>query len=74
MGTADLLARPGRRRRPCDAGVRPEHTIAAKLLDRQFGAMAPNCKWAADFTSLWTAEGWLFVAVVMTVFSRRIIG
>ena len=36
--------------------------------------MAPNCKWAADFTYLWTAQGWLYVAVVLDLFSRRIVG
>lgn len=74
MSAAGLVARPRRRRRPCDAGVRQEHTIAPNVLDRQFGAMAPNCKWVADFTYLWTAEGWLFVAVVMDLYSRRIVG
>ena len=33
-----------------------------------------NQKWAADFTYLWTAEGWLFIAVVLDLFSRKIVG
>ena len=74
MSTAQLVARPKRRHRPCDTGIRPEHAIAPNLLARQFGAMAPNCKWVADFTYLWTAEGWLYVAVVLDLFSRRIVG
>ena len=57
MRGAQLVARPRRRRLPCDTGIRPEHAVAPNLLDRQFGAMAPNCKWAADFTYLWTARG-----------------
>ncbi len=36
--------------------------------------MAPNQKWAADFTYIWTAEGWLYVAVVPDLFSPRIAG
>lgn len=36
--------------------------------------MAPNQKWVADFTYVWTAEGWLYVAAVMDLYSRRIVG
>ncbi len=45
MSAAQLVARPKRRRRPCDTGVRPEHAIAPNLLERKFEAPAPNCKW-----------------------------
>jgi putative transposase len=34
----------------------------------------PNLKWVADFTYIWTAEGWLYLAVVLDLFSRRIVG
>jgi putative transposase len=44
------------------------------VLDRIFVAPAPNRKWIADFTYIWTAEGWLYVAVVIDLFSRRVIG
>ena len=44
------------------------------MLDRAFAAARPNRKWAADFTYVWTAEGWLYVAVVLDLFSRRIVG
>ncbi len=37
-------------------------------------ASAPNRKWIADFTYIWTAEGWLYVAVVIDLFSRRVVG
>ena len=71
---AQLVARPRRRRLPCDSGPRPEHCIAANVLDRQFDAAIANAKWVADFTYLWTAEGWLYVAVVLDLFSRRVVG
>ena len=74
MHAAQLVARPRRRRLPFDVGPRPEHAIAPNLLGRQFTAAAANCKWVADFTYLWTAEGWLYVAVVLDLFSRRIVG
>ncbi len=44
------------------------------LLDRTFEASAPNQKWIADFTYIWTAEGWLYVAAVVDLFSRRVVG
>ena len=74
MRSAALRARPRRRARPVDQGVRPVHTLAPNLLDRQFTATAPNQKWVADFTFLWTGEGWLFVAAVLDLFSRRVVG
>lgn len=74
MSRARLVARRRRRVRPGDFGLRPEHAIAPNLLNREFQAAAPNCKWVADFTYLWTAEGWLYVAVVLDLFSRRIVG
>jgi putative transposase len=43
-------------------------------LDRSFEAAAPNRKWIADFTYVWTAEGWLYVAAVVDLFSRRVVG
>ena len=69
-----LWARPRRRARPMDQGDRPEHTLAPNVLDRAFTATAPNQKWVADFTYVWTSEGWLFVAVVLDLFARRVVG
>ena len=69
-----LWARPRRRARPVDTGDRPVHMLAPNVLDRQFTATAPNQKWVADFTYLWTSEGWLFVAVVLDLFARRVVG
>ena len=74
MRLEGLQARPKRRRLPSDTGVRPEHAIAPNILDRQFEANAPNRRWVADFTYVWTAEGWLFLAVVLDLFSRRVVG
>ena len=74
MAAAGLRARRRRRRLPWDAGVRAADAIAPNLLDRQFDAPAPNRRWVADFTYVWTSEGWLYVAVVLDLFSRRIVG
>ena len=48
--------------------------VAPNVLDRTFEAPAPNRKWIADFTYVWTAEGWLYVAAVVDLFSRRVVG
>ena len=44
------------------------------VLDRSFDAPSPNRRWIADFTYIWTAEGWLYVAVVIDLFPRRVVG
>ncbi len=74
MRGAALRARPRRRARPMDTGESALHAIAPNVLDRQFGASAPNQKWVADFTYVWTTEGWLYVAAVLDLFSRRVVG
>ena len=52
----------------------PAHRVAKNLLKQDFTAKAPNQVWAADITSISTAQGWLYLAVVMDLFSRRIVG
>lgn len=48
--------------------------VASNLVQRCFSAEAPNRLWTGDITYVWTAEGWLYLAVVLDVFSRRIVG
>jgi putative transposase len=74
MRTAGLVARRRRRRLPRDTGARPEHAIAPNMLAREFSAHAPNRRWVADFSYLDTAEGWLYVAVVLDLYSRKVVG
>ena len=69
-----LRARPRRRRLPPDLGKRQAAAVAPNVLDRSFEAPAANRKWIADFTYVWTAEGWLYVAAVIDLFSRRVVG
>ena len=69
-----LKARPRRRRLPVDDGEPPTGELAANVLDRKFDAPAPNQKWAADFTYVWTGEGWLYVAVVIDLYARLVVG
>ncbi len=53
---------------------RHSHPVAPNRLDRQFAVSAANTVWAADISYVWTLEGWLFLAVVMDLFSRQIVG
>ena len=48
--------------------------VAANLLNRQFNPDKPNAAWVSDITYVWTYEGFLYVATVMDLFSRRIVG
>lgn len=66
-----LRARPRQRGLPKDRGARS--AVANNVLDRQFQAGAPNQKWVADFTYIWIAEGWLYVATVLGLYSRRVV-
>ena len=48
--------------------------VAANVLDRQFQVSRPNRVWAGDITCFWTGGGWLHLAIVMDLFSRKVIG
>jgi len=48
--------------------------VAANVLGRAFAPTAPNRVWAGDITYVWTTEGWLYLAVVLDLFARRVIG
>jgi len=48
--------------------------IAPNLLDRNFTADQPNQKWAGDISYVWTREGWLYLAVILDLHSRRVVG
>jgi len=51
-----------------------DRPIAPNLLDQDFSTNGPNEKWGVDITYIWTTEGWLYLAIVLDLFSRRIIG
>jgi transposase InsO family protein len=65
-----------RRRRRFKTTTDSKHSlpVAENVLERQFEAPVPNARWAADMTYIWTRQGWLYLAVVMDLFSRRIVG
>lgn len=51
-----------------------ELPVAPNVLQQNFSADAPNQKWVGDITYLWTAEGWLYLAVVIDLYSRLVVG
>lgn len=64
----------GRRKFKVTTNSAHERPVAPNILARDFAASAPNQKWACDMTYIWTTEGWLYLAVVIDLFSRMIIG
>lgn len=76
---ARLMRRHGirgvcRRRAPWRSRAGSSAVVAENLLQRQFHATQPNQKWAGDITAVTTHEGWLYVAVLMDLYSRRVVG
>jgi putative transposase len=68
-----LSARRKRRFRRTTDSAHP-FPVAPNRLGRDFPAAAPNRVWLSDLTYIWTAEGWLYLAVVLDLFSRRAVG
>jgi transposase InsO family protein len=64
----------GKRRFKVTTDSRHDLPIALNVLDRQFNVAAPNRVWAGDITYIATDEGWLFLAVVIDLFSRQVVG
>ncbi|WP_375382413.1 IS3 family transposase [uncultured Sphingomonas sp.] len=66
----------GRQKRRFKRTTDSEHSwpIAPNIIDQDFTATAPNQKWGVDISYVWTREGWLYLAVVIDLFSRRVVG
>ena len=69
-----IRARGKRRFRIATTDSRHDLPIAPNLLDRNFAAARPNQVWVADITYIPTDEGWLFLAVVLDLFNRQVVG
>lgn len=48
--------------------------VAPNLLAQDFEASAPDQKWVSDISYIWTVEGWLYLAVVLELYSRKVVG
>lgn len=73
MSDADIRAK---QKRSFVATTDSKHSlpVAANLLDRQFDAVSPNRVWVSNITYIPTSEGWLYLATIMDLYSRQIIG
>lgn len=60
--------------KPTTTQIDPSKTPAPNVLDQQFTATAPNQKWVTDITYLPTDKGWVYLAVVLDLFSRKVVG
>ena len=74
MRELGLKSRVSSKLKPATAITDPDKKPAANLLDQQFQAKAPNQKWVADITYLPTKAGWVYLAVVIDLFSRKVVG
>jgi putative transposase len=74
MRELGLKSRVSRRFKPTTTQVDPSRRAAENKLDRDFTAEAPNRKWVSDITHLPLLAGWVYLAVVMDLFSRKVIG
>ena len=70
------LGLEGRRKRRFKATTDSKHDlpVADNILDRKFEVEAPDVAWVTDITYVWTAEGWLYLAAILDLFSRRVVG
>ena len=74
MRQAHLVAKRAYRRHPQTTQPYPGARTAPNLLNQEFSASRPNEKWVGDITYIDTAEGWLYLASIMDLYSRRVVG
>jgi putative transposase len=74
MKERNIRAKIKRKFVPTTTDARHDQPVADNILDRQFQAELPNQKWAADITYIPTGEGWLYLAGVIDICSRKIVG
>jgi len=74
MRAEGIRARTRRPFRPATTDSRHDRPVAANVLGRQFYPDRRDAVWTADITYIPTAEGWLYLAVVLDLFSRRVVG
>lgn len=74
MRRAGLCGKCKRRSRPLTTQSQHSLPVAENLLNREFVATQPNQKWAGDITYIPTTQGWLYLAVILDLFSRKVVG
>jgi transposase InsO family protein len=74
MRKAGISARRRRAFRVITTDSKHSYPVATNVLNRQFWALSPNEKWVSDITYIATGEGWLYLAAVLDVYSRKVVG
>lgn len=74
MKQAGVAVRRARLRHPITTNSRHDYGVAPNLLARQFDVERPDQAWVGDITYVWTAEGWLYVSVLLDLYSRKVVG
>jgi transposase InsO family protein len=74
MQALGLQAKRHRHHKPTTTSSDPTARFAPNLLNRDFTALRPNAKWVTDITAIPTGEGWLYLAVILDLFSRMVVG
>jgi putative transposase len=74
MHQHQIVARKAHRNHPTTTQQCPGAKIAPNRLNREFSAASPNQKWVSDITYIGTAEGWLYLAVILDLYSRCVVG
>ena len=74
MQALGISALPKPKSKPKTTKSDPNARFAPNILNRDFTSVTPNTKWVTDSTAIWTDEGWLYLAVVLDLFSRRVVG
>lgn len=74
MRKADIKARRRRLYKVSTTNSRHAYPVAPNTLNRQFWAAGPNQKWVGDITYIPTREGWLYMAAVLDIYSRKVVG
>ena len=73
MAKLDICAHPQRKFK-ATTDSKHDLPIAQNILSRDFKTTEPDRAWVADMTYIWTSEGWLYLAVIIDLFSRRVVG
>lgn len=74
MRQAKVIVQRSKQRSPVTTDSRHGYTVAPNLLARQFAVENPDQVWVGDITYVWTAEGWLYLAVLLDLYSRKVVG
>ncbi len=74
MKEAGVQVERAKRRAPMTTDSRHGYEVAPNLLARHFDVAEPDHAWVGEITSVWTAEGWLYVSTLLDLYSRKIVG